>query len=41
MIKNSKEKKHYLLLKEITEPKISYIILWEYFYDFERHMLYR
>ena len=26
------------VVKKISEPKISYLILWEYFVNFERHI---
>ena len=32
-------KKQTPIIKRITGPKISYIILWEYFSHFERHIL--
>ena len=27
-----------IVVKKLTEPKISYITLWEYFVHFERHI---
>ena len=36
--KNCIIRKQIPIVKKFTEPKISYIILWEYFVHFERHM---